>query len=52
MKRKPPLQILRIPAIFLKTERAVVPHEDIDAMVACGTVEGTHDASVHENYVR
>ena len=52
MKWKPSLQILGIPAIFLKTERTVVPHEDIDAMVACGTVEGNHDANGHGNYVR
>lgn len=47
MERKPPSHVLRISAVLLETERAVVANEDIDAMVACGIVEGRYDTSWH-----
>jgi hypothetical protein len=47
VERKPSSHVLGIPAVLLKAERAVVPHEDIDAMVARGTVEGCYDSSSH-----
>ena len=34
VERKPTAHVLRIPAIFLETERAVGAHEDIDTVVA------------------
>jgi hypothetical protein len=47
MERKPPSQVLGIPAVLLETERAIVASEDIDAMVARGAVEGCYDTSWH-----
>ena len=43
MERKPPSQILGIPAVLLETERAIVASENINAMIARGVVEGCYD---------
>ena len=39
VQREPTTQIFDVPAVFLKTEGAILAHEEVDAMVACGIVE-------------
>jgi hypothetical protein len=38
-----------ISAVFLKAEGAILAHEDIDAMVARGIVEGCDDSNSHRD---
>ena len=45
MERKPPSHVLGIPAVLFKAERAVVPHENVNAMVADEIVKGCYDSS-------
>ena len=45
MERKPPSHVPGVPAVLLKAERAVVPHENVNAMVAYEIVKGCYDSS-------
>ena len=47
IERKPFAHVLSIPTVFLKSERAIFAHEDINAAVAGRTVEGGYDPSAH-----
>lgn len=47
VKRKPSAQIFDVSAVFLEAEGAIIAHEDINAMVACGIVERCYDSSGH-----
>ncbi len=43
VEREPSTHVLRIPAIFLETERAVVAHENIDTVIARRVFERVED---------
>ena len=47
MEWKPAFHVLRIPTVLLEAETAVVAHENVDAVVAGGTIEGRNDSSSH-----
>ena len=38
-----------IPAVFLEAEGAILAHEDVNAMVARGIVEGCYDSNGHRD---
>lgn len=47
LERKPSTEIFMVSAVFLEPESAIFAHEDINAIVTYGTVEGCYDSSGH-----
>ena len=49
---KPTIKIFRVLAEFLEAERAIVAHEDIDAMIAIRAIKRGYDKLGHAESAR